>query len=57
MKKLKLYVKEFCNDCPHFIPELGSIQRDGDDKIQTIVCKCHNRCDAIENYLDKKKEE
>lgn len=54
-------IKEKCQDCPMFSPETTCDKFYGDNKVvKTIVqiyCENRNNCDAVEQYLEGRKEE
>lgn len=54
-------IKEKCQDCPMFSPETTCDKFYSDNKVvKTIVqiyCENRNNCDAVEQYLEGRKEE
>lgn len=53
-----LDVKEYCESCLDFIPDVDKPQREdgfyGDKWSDTVIhCKNRNRCEGIKRYLEK----
>ena len=51
---MKLNLKEYCEKCPEFEPEINRLSEGNEVIFMEIYCKHSPRCNDIERYLTKR---